>query len=544
MSKRPQTGTVAGSRAPSPPPEPADGFDMKAHQKRAAKAWADREFWQKLYDDAYEFAIPYRRPASRTGKGAQRVERLFDATAIKSAFRSAGQLHQDLFPPEFFKLAPGPVARAKLNDDERAQLATALEKVTNEIAGFFQGGEFDMASSETCLDLLVGTATLFPLEGDRENPVRFVCIPFDEVAIEVDGYGAVCGIFWKQRLTQRQIKSNWPEGVYPQSFINKDNTPDDEMDICQDFIRDAETKKWKFCAYLADSVVPITSAEYRTQPMAVPRYHRVPGEAYGRGPILLALPTIKTVNKAVELTLKAAAIQMLGIWGYRPGGSFNPDTVRIGPGEMWPMMSTGGVMGADVSRLDVASGRMDVAQLVTQELRLQIQSMLNDDSLPEKGATPVSATEIMARMKRISQNYLGAWGRVVQEIIPVVVRRVLEILYTKKIITTKIDIDTLLIKVEVMSPIAAAVKAAAHQRIIEFFQLCVAVKGTPEAVDLIMKVDDALRRIADDLLPASLIRTKAEQKALERQMAQAAAAIAAAQQAAAQPPRGTAAVPA
>jgi hypothetical protein len=67
------------------------------------------------------------------------------------------------------------------------------------------------------------------------------------------------------------------------------------------------------------------------------RYHRVPGEPYGRGPILLALPTIKTLNKAVELTLKAAAIQMLGIWGYRPGGSFNPDTVRLGPGEIWPM---------------------------------------------------------------------------------------------------------------------------------------------------------------------------------------------------------------
>jgi hypothetical protein len=47
--------------------------------------------------------------------------------------------------------------------------------------------------------------------------------------------------------------------------------------------------------------------------------------------VLFALPTIKTVNKAQELTLKAAAIQLLGIWGFRAGGTFNPDTVRLGP---------------------------------------------------------------------------------------------------------------------------------------------------------------------------------------------------------------------
>src|SRR5262249_10141999 len=163
-----------------------------------------------------------------------------------------------------------------------------------------------------------------------------------------------------------------------------------------------------FAAYLKESEGAIVEETYKTQPMAVPRYHRVPGEPYGRGPIILAMPTIKTLNKALELTLKSAAIQMLGIWGYRPGGAFNPDTVRLGPGEFWPMQATGGVLGPDVTRLDTASGKVDVGQLVTQELRLQVQSMLGDDRLPEKGATPVSATEIMARMKRIQQNYMGA----------------------------------------------------------------------------------------------------------------------------------------
>lgn len=506
-------------------------FDLAVHKKREERAWSNRAIWDGLYQSAYEFAIPYRRPASKVGSGANRVERVYDATAIKSAFRSAGQLHQDLFPPGFFKLAAGAVAAVSMDQQNRAALDQKLGAITEIVSAFFQSGEFDMAASEMCLDLLVGTGALFPLRGDAETPLRFVCVPFDELAIEIDAYGKVVAIFWRTRLSRRQIKAAFPDGKFPQDFINKHNSaPDEEMDLKQDFVRDPETRRWTFVAYLDACEEPIVTGSYRTQPMVIVRYHRVPGEPYGRGPILLALATIKTLNKAVELTLKAAAIQMLGIWGYRPGGAFNPDTVRLGPGEFWPMQATGGVLGADVTRLDTAAGKIDVSQLITQELRMQVQSMLGDESLPEQGATPISAAEVMARMKRVSENYLGAYGRLVNEAIPPLVRRVIEILYDQKLIDTDIEIDQLLIKVDVMSPIASAVKAAAHSRIIDFIQLVTAVKGTPMAVDLIVKVDDALRAIGADQLPAKLMRTPDEQKELETLISNAASQIVAAQQ--------------
>lgn len=170
---------------------------------------------------------------------------------------------------------------------------------------------------------------------------------------------------------------------------------------------------------------------------------------------------------------------------------------------------------------------------------MQVQSMLGDDRLPDKGATPVSATEIMARMKRISQNYMGAWARIVNEVHPIIVPRVIEILARKNLAGIQhVPIDELLVKLDVLSPITQAVKASAHQRIIEFIQLCTAVKGTPMAAELIVRVDDALRTIGDDLIPPSLMLSKAEAKALQQQMAAAASQIAAAQaqhQGAAQP---------
>ncbi len=504
------------------------GVNLAAHKKRAAKAWSDREHWTKIYDDAYEFAIPYRRSADRHGKADQRVDRLFDNTAIVSAFRFGGQLQQDLFPPgsPFFKLAAGPIAKASMSEAEVQEMDKELEKISDVVSAFFATGEFDTSANEMCIELAAGTAALLVLEGDERNPIRFIELPFDQVAFGITAHGDVNAVYWKSKLTRSQIQDDFPDGTFPAEWKAKlDQGAEEEVLINQDFVADRKSGDWRFVAWLEDSDHQITGETYRTKPLATPRYYRVPGEAYGRGPILLALPTIKTLNKAVELTLKAAAIQMLGIWGYRPASGFNPDTSRLAPGQFWPMSSTGGIMGADVTRLDPAAGRIDVSQLVTQDLRLQVQAALHDDKLPDKGATPASATEILARTRRVAQNYLGAFGRLVHEIIPVIVRRTIEILYKRKLIATDIDIDTLLIKIEVLSPIAAALKAEAITKILEWIEMILAVRG-PQGLDLLCKADAALRHIGGRIgVPAEFIMTSDEQQDFEAAVARSVQAV-------------------
>jgi hypothetical protein len=348
------------------------------------------------------------------------------------------------------------------------------------------------------------------------------------------------------------IRDAFPQGVFPDQFreaLKNNSGATDEIEIHQSWTHDYAKRLWTFTVWIdgcEKSDTPIATATHKAPPMAAARFHRVPGEVMGRGPAMLSLPTVKTLNKAVELMLKAAAIQMLGLWAYRPGGAFNPATARIAPGAFWAMSSTGGVLGADVTRLDPATGRMDVAQLVTQELRMQLQAAMNDDRLPDKGATPVSATEIMARMKRVSQNYLGAFGRLSSEIIPPLVKRVMEILDEFGLLTKgKIPIDELLIRIDVQSPMAAAIKAQGLAQIVEFIQLIAALKGGPQAVELLVKLDDLLREMGSKMnVPARFLMTKAEQKALEEKLAVAAAQMAAAQTAAQAGPPQPQAVPA
>lgn len=538
------TSTARPADAPAPAAAAtATPFDLGPHRIRSGRAWTVRGYWQGLYDEAYEYAIPYRRPAARTGPGSSRIDRLFDNTAIVSTFRFAGQLQNDLFPPgqPFFKLAIGAFAEAMLKKAKRrigkVALARELEAISAVAQGFFLSSEWDNAVHETCIDLAAGTGGLLIVEGDDDRPCRFVNVPFDEIAIEAGPYNDTAGIFWKTRMTRRQIKEAFPRGTFDARFEEAfRKTPDAEIDLHQDFVR--EGRIWRFLAYTRESTVPINNTAFRSQPMAVPRYFRVPGEPYGRGPVLLALPTIKTLNKAMELTLKSAAIQMLGIWGYRPGGAFNPDTARISPGAFWAMQATGGVLGPDVTRMDVSAGKIDVANLMTQELRTQVQAALHDTQIGPETGTPKSATEIMARMKRISENYMGAFGRLVHEIIPVVVRRVIEIAYNKGLISHDIPIDELLIRIDVLSPIAAALKAQALSTIIEFAQLVGQLRGA-EAVELTVKLDEALQAIGLGMgVPAEFLLTEEERAALEEKIKLAAAALGAAQQNAAAPAEG------
>lgn len=531
-------GTATGTEGASPRTPPTTAADvMKAHKARCTKAWAERAYWQTLYDEVYDYVIPYRRPVTSMtagGKGAARVDKLYDNTAMVSAFAGAGRLQQDLFPPgqPFFTFKLGPVAKRALKR-QKMDLALAkreLEEIAEETQAFFASGEFDNAANEMCIDLIAGTGSLFPLEGDDDDPVRFVCVPFDELAIEPDAFGGVAAIFWTTMMSRRQIKQAFPAGTFPRGF-REANDDEGMVKIHQDWTK--EGARWKFRVWLDDCATDdpplVAEDEMRTQPGAIVRYHKVPGEAYGRGPGMLALPTAKTLNKAVELMLKAAAIQMLGIWAYRPGGAFNPSTARFSPGAFWPMSSTGGVIGPDVTRLDPSTGRMDVAQLITQELRLQLQAAMNDDKLPDKGATPVSATEVMARMKRISQNYLGAYGRITNDTIPPLVRRTMEILHKKKLISRKIRLDTLLIAIDITSPMAAMMKAQGLSQVLDFLQIVAQLKG-PQAIELLVKLDDLLREMAERMgVPAEFVMTREETAALTEKLAAAAAQMAAAQ---------------
>ncbi len=511
---------------------------LEDHAARSDAAWSAKAPWTAIYAQVYPYMMPFRQP-KKGSEGAARMEHLFDETSVNSTFRGAGQLQQDLFPPghALFALEPGPLPRvlarkARAGGDQEGeaaahQLARDLANIAEQIRPYFQVGDWDNATAEFCLDLYAGTGVMLILEGDNDRPVRFVTLPFEECALEPGPYGDISALYWKTMMSRRAIKAAFPKGAFPGRFLDQlEKDAGGEVELRQDFTQDQKTKKWHLTVWLEESETPVARQIYRTRPFIAARYFRVPGETYGRGPAMLALPTAKTMNKIMELTLKAAAIQLLGIWGYRPGGSFNPDTARLAPGQFWPMQATGGVMGPDVTRLDVSAGRIDIANIVLGELRTQLQQALHDERLPEGGATPLSASEVMARMSKVKANYVGAFGRMINEIIPVVIPRVIELLYTKGLLATDLKIDQLLVAVRVISPLAQALKADEHKMTVEAMNLVATLEG-PQGVPRRFKLDDLVPDILSDLgVEPEHVRTGPELAAYDQQAAQQAQAMA------------------
>lgn len=488
---------------------------VEKQRQRSRQVWLSRAGWDSLYNEAYDLVLPNRRPGGK-GKSKSPVQMIFDMTGPNSAMHCAGEIQRQMFPASTpFIAETGPLVAQQLAAKEKIAWDKRLQGVASFVYPFMKTGAYDDSMHEACTDLTIGTGLVLPLKGPSINePVRFMCVPQDECAIGQDAWGRVNYVSWKRmNLGREAILEAWPDGSYTDEFRRlAKSKPYDEITVYQDFFRLPDGKLWRFCVYLEKEGGFIAQETYQTQPVAVMRFYRWPGEAYGRGPVLFALPTIKTVNKAQELTLKAAAIQLLGIWGFRAGGTFNPDTVRIGAGEMWPMQSTGGILGPDVMRLDTAQARFDVAKMVIGDSQRQIREALLDNRIFDDGGTPASASEMALRAAQNAKVHIGAYARLNQEGTGVIVPRVMEILNEWRILPELMSFNQLLVSMYINSPMAAALKADELQASVNYYRLVAETVG-PERVNEYISIDRYLDRTRAGLLvPPDIPTTEEEQK--------------------------------
>lgn len=500
---------------------------IERQRQRSTQVWNSRGGWDSLYQEAYDYVLPNRMPGGQ-GKTKKPAQLIFDMTGPNSAMHFAGELQRQMFPVSTpFTFETGPLVAQQLQPRQKDAWDKKLNGVAQFVYPFFKTGEFDNCLYEACTDLGIGTGVVLPMRGpSMDEPLRFVCIPQGEVAIGQDAWNRVNFVSWKRcNIGREAIIEAWPRGSYTQEFRNTARQkPYDEVTVFQDFYR-LPDGRWRFCAYLEKSAAQadigfIAEETYRTQPVAVMRFYRWPGEAYGRGPILFALPTIKTVNKAQELTLKAAAIQLLGIWGYRAGGTFNPDTVRVGPGEFWPMMSTGGVLGPDVARLDPAAGRLDVARLVISGGQSQIREALLDTRIHDDGGTPASASEMALVAGQNAKVHVGAYGRLNTEGVGVIVPRAMEILAEWRILPNLMSFNELMTTMYINSPMLQQLKADELNASINYYRLALEITGTAQGAARYVSIDRLLEHARRRLLvPPDVVPTEAEIKAAEQQAA-------------------------
>ena len=235
---------------------------------------------------------------------------------------------------------------------------------------------------------------------------------------------------------------------------------------------------------------------------------KVAGEIYGRGPLITALPDIKTLNKTVELLLKNASLNIAGVYTASDDGVLNPQTVRIAPGAIIPVARNDGPTGPSLKPLP-RTGDTNLSQLVINDLRMNVKKIMLDESLPPDNMSARSATEIVERMKELSQNLGSAFGRLISEAVLPLVSRTLAVMNDKEIISLPLRVNGLEVKLQPTSPLALAQSNEEVQTAMGWMQI---IQQLGPVGSMAVRIDRVADFVADKLgIPAEL-RTSPEER--------------------------------
>lgn len=430
-------------------------------------------------------------------QGGAAFDRLFDSTAMVGLQRGGARLQRDLTPPfqRWFELEAGPLVDPRQTE----AVNRALETPTQICHSVLDASAFHTASAEAYSDLLVGTGAILGVEGSDDAPINWRSAPAWQLAIEEGPTGRVDNVFWKKAYPAWSLPRHWPNAGWGEKVrkLIADQSAD-KVVVRQATYYDADLRGWRLAILENEAERCVyDSARDRTNPWIIFRYWTTPGDPWGRGPVMLALPDIRTANKTVEMILRAAAFALAPPLMVLHDGVVNPDTLRLAPNALIRVARTGGNMGRSIEPLQLGSN-VNMAQIVLEDLRQNISKNLLSTQLPPDSGAVRSASEVIERAKQLQYDAGAAFGRLNHEYVPQVVARVLDILDRKKVTTIlwdQLKIDQLVMRVKVTSPLARSQNLEDVQTIVQFWEMAKALGGE-EAFLQIANTEDGLPKLA------------------------------------------------
>jgi len=485
--------------------------------KRHDKALTRKENFRNLYEEAYEFALPQRNlyDGHYDGKvgGNKKMNRVFDSTAINSTQRFANRMQSGIFPPQrkWCRLEPG----SDIPTDRKQEAQLALDVYSDKMFDALKQSNFDIAIGEFLLDLSVGTAVMMVQPGDDVNPINFIPVPQYLVSFEEGADGQVDNVYRRMRIKGEVLERQWPDIKIPDQLKKQiKDKPTEEIELIEATVQ--AQKRGDYCYHVIDkkSKTELVYRRMKQSPWIVSRYSKVAGEIYGRGPLITALPDIKTLNKTLELVLKNASLAISGVYTAADDGVLNPNTVKIMPGAIIPVARNGGPQGESLRPLP-RSGDFNVSQIIMDDLRANIKRILLDESLPPDNMSARSATEVVERMKELSQNLGSAFGRLINETMIPLVSKILAVMDDRGLIDLPLEVNGLEIRIAAAAPLAQAQAMEEVEKVMQYAQI--AQQAGPEAMST-LKMGEMMDFIAEHLgIPQRVLTTKMERMMMQQQ---------------------------
>ena len=500
----------------------------EAFLNRYNRANKRKQHWRTLYADTYKFALPQRETFNSYSEGQSKIDHIFDSTAMDCAGKFASKLQNGITPPfkKWVDLKPGTsVVNKKAANEQLAVIRDTMFEVLFET-------NFDTQVTEHHLDLAVGTGALLVQEGRGGMDIIFEAVPLSQLVFEQGPFGKPETVFREFKVTYRNLPTMWPKASMSTEMTRRaKENPDAEITLVegtlQRFNMTGDTLSWDY-EYMVVAKTDkhvVFQDVFEVSPWIITRWMLIPGEIYGRGPLLTALPDIKTLNATVELILRNAALAVAGAYTVAHDGVMNLDNMMIGPATFIPVLYNSGPNGKVIEALP-RTGDFDIAQIIIKDLQEKVQRAMFVQPIGGLDQPVRSATEISYRQAELAENIGSAFGRIQHEFVKPLVRRILYLLDKKGIIEVDKDVlkDGKIIQARVMSPLAEAQMmedVLKHDRWLEMMQLRIG----PQALAQRVKLEELPAWTAEKMgIDETLLRSDEEQQEFNMNVAGAMAA--------------------
>lgn len=457
-----------------------DRDNVKRLLKRRERAAAKTHAWQELLRNAYKFAMPNRNPYENTRPGDNLSYDVYDTTLVQATKKFVHNTINALIPPNknFLKL----VAGVEIPDDEKEEKNKELQAITNTFFHYLRQSNFDLVIAEAFYDMAISTGVMQINEGDDDNPLIFSAIPSDKISFETGPRGEFSAFFrdW-HGLSLDHCFELWGEDFSVPDWVKQQQ--DCLLELYEISYWDYKDKIYRYVVVDKQSDHVVFEREDQSWEWVAFRMHKLSGEDRGRGPVLDALPSAATINKAMEDELAAAAMQAQPAYMAYTSSIINPYNFKIEPNAIIPVNPTGS------DSWPIAplphSGNLNFTALVVNDLRAQINEiMMTQPLLPVFDAPDRTATEVAITQNTIRENASAAYNRIQRELFDPIVKRVMYIL-RKKGLVGDVIVDGKSVAITYATPLAQSIEQGELERFMQFYAAISGMFGSEVSLALI-----------------------------------------------------------
>lgn len=394
--------------------------DVTKYRQRLTTLKGQRSPHESVWKDCFDYSLPHLGSGFNgqilgAGELQQQKAKLLNGTAGEGMTTSADGFMGGMTPANalWFGLDAG-----RESDEEKAWLSDAAYTVWENL----HASNFDAEAYDAVLGLLA--AGWFVLYVDEDEGGGYYCEnwPLSQCYISSSRMGGKVDTIYREFPMSAGAMVDFYGFDKVSEHVRemvKNGKQDETVQVLwaieprRDYLPGAQMSNrlpFASCHIDLQTNTILRESGYHEFPCVVPRYRRIPGSAYGLGPMADALPDTKSANEVERWEFAAAETAIAPPMVVVDDGVINARSIKLGPRKI--------IVCSDVNNIKplITGANVQFGQIMLEKLELKIRRALMADLFDKVLNDPtMTATQVHAIMGMIRQRMGPRFGRLQAE---------------------------------------------------------------------------------------------------------------------------------